>query len=48
MIKKRKKERRMKQGGRNRPRNFVVCEEVKQTGANRHDSLTLAVFFSWG
>ena len=45
---KRKKERRMKQGGRNRSRNFSVCQEMKQPEANRHDSLTLGFFFSWG
>ena len=32
----------MKQGGRNRPRNFAVCEEVKQPGTNRPDSPLLS------
>ena len=29
-------------------KELSVCQEMKQPGANRHDSLTLGFFFSWG
>ena len=44
MIKRKKDEtRRQKQ-----VKELSVCQEMKQPGANRHNSLTLGFFFSWG
>ena len=33
---------------RKQVKELSVCQEMKQPGANRHDSLTLGFFFSWG